>query len=105
MVDYHLHTDFCDHATGTCEEYADQARRAGLEEIGFADHAPLVFPKDTSYAMRAPSLPLYQAAIEKVRADYADLSVKIGLEADYFPEHEEKTRAMLKGYPYKITPL
>ena len=41
VIDYHLHTPLCRHATGSPEEYLEAARQKGLREIGFADHYPL----------------------------------------------------------------
>ena len=44
-ADYHMHTPLCGHALGEPFEYADQALKLGLTEIGFSDHAPFIkFP-------------------------------------------------------------
>jgi histidinol phosphatase-like PHP family hydrolase len=42
MIDYHVHTYLCDHASGTPGDYIEKALEAGLFEIGFSDHAPLL---------------------------------------------------------------
>lgn len=99
-VDYHMHTPLCGHATGEPREYAEQALRAGLSEIGFSDHAPLVSHQDARYTMNMSQLPLYHQMIESLQKSFKGLTIKLGLEADYVPGFEEKTRSILSGYPY-----
>ena len=36
-----MHTPLCGHAEGEPTEYAAQAARVGLTEIGFTEHAPM----------------------------------------------------------------
>ena len=100
IVDYHMHTPLCGHAVGAPNEYAQQARRIGLEEIGFSDHAPLVSHDDPKITMNIRQLPEYHKMIEEVRAKSHPLRVKIALEADFIPGFEDKTKAILGGYPY-----
>jgi histidinol-phosphatase (PHP family) len=38
---YHTHTTFCRHATGTPEEMIINAIKNGYKTIGFSEHAPL----------------------------------------------------------------
>ena len=99
-VDYHVHTPLCGHAHGEPAEYVEQALKMGLSEIGFSDHAPLVAYQDSRYTMREDELPRYHAMIEAVQKKYPKFSIKLGLEADFIPGFEAKTRAMLAGYPY-----
>jgi histidinol-phosphatase (PHP family) len=99
-VDYHMHTPLCGHAIGQPEEYVAQARRVGLSEIGFSDHAPLVSHEDPRYTMSRSQLPLYHQMIEGVQKKFPDFTIKLGLEADYIPGFEDKTQALLEGYPY-----
>ncbi|MEF2575850.1 MAG: histidinol-phosphatase [Eisenbergiella sp.] len=39
-VNYHTHTKLCMHATGTEKDYVQAALDAGLDILGFSDHAP-----------------------------------------------------------------
>ena len=48
-VDLHNHTTLCNHATGTVEEYVKRAIELGINEYGFACHAPMNF--DPKYRM------------------------------------------------------
>ena len=38
LVDYHVHTARCGHASGAMERYVEHAIEAGLTELGFSDH-------------------------------------------------------------------
>lgn len=99
--DYHMHTPLCGHAVGLPSEYAVQAIKVGLKEIGFSDHAPLVSHSDPKITMNFEQLPFYYKLIEDVQKQYAKkLYVKIGIEADFVPGCEEKTKAILDNYPY-----
>lgn len=101
IVDYHMHTPLCGHATGQPEEYARQALKVGLEEIGFSDHAPFVSQEATAIMMNREQLPEYHKMIEDVRQKYEGrLRIRIGIEADFVPGYEEKTKAILDDYSY-----
>jgi histidinol-phosphatase (PHP family) len=96
-----MHTALCGHAEGTAEEYAARAVKIGLEEIGFSDHAPFVVKDLPGITMKINELPIYQRMIEDVRCRYKDkLSIRIGIEADFIPGYEDKTRVILAAYPY-----
>lgn len=101
IADYHLHTPLCGHAVGEPLEYAEAAVEAGLEEIGFSDHAPFVHYEDPGITMNIKQLPEYYRLMEDVRKKYSNcLRVKIGIEADFVPGYEDKTQAILDDYPY-----
>ncbi len=95
-----MHTPLCGHATGEPSEYVEQALKVGLNEIGFSDHAPLVSHEDARYTMKHAELPVYHRMIEDVQKKYPKFIVKLGLEADFIPGFEAKTKAILSGYPY-----
>lgn len=99
-VDYHMHTPLCGHAVGQPEEYVQQAIKMGLGEIGFSDHAPLVSHEDARYTMNMSQLPLYHEMVQKVQKKYSSFTIKLGLEADYIPGFEDKTKKILDAYPY-----
>lgn len=99
--DYHMHTPLCGHAAGLPSEYVEHAIKVGLKEIGFSDHAPLVSHADPGITMSYEQLPLYHRMIEDVQKRFAKkLKIKIGIEADFIPGYEDKTKAILSGYPY-----
>ncbi len=86
--DYHLHTPLCHHAAGWPIEYARRAVEMGLEELGFADHAPFPEPFD-NWRMSLSDLPRYLAAVEEARAAFPQLTIRLGLEVDYLAGREE----------------
>lgn len=103
MVDYHIHTDRCGHAEGSIEEYYREARRKGLEEIGFADHFPLDllgFTPPLKVTMEGEELSQYVKDIDELRRQKRNPSVKMGIEVDYLPGKEEVIKRELKPYPF-----
>src|ERR1035437_4618648 len=100
-ADIHMHTPLCGHATGTPDEYAKQAIKIGLKEIGFSDHAPMLHKRMPGVTMSLEELPSYQAMIEDVQKRLASqISIKIGLELDFLPGFENKTKSIADSYPY-----
>ncbi|MDQ3856054.1 MAG: histidinol-phosphatase HisJ family protein, partial [Chloroflexota bacterium] len=102
--DYHVHTYLCGHATGTAEEYVLQASAQGLPEIGFAEHIPMYWlpesERDPTIAMRADQLPQYVQTVLALRAAHSDVTVRLGVEADFIPGHEERLAEILQRYPW-----
>ncbi len=99
-VDYHMHTPLCGHAEGQPYEYVEQALKVGLSEVGFSDHAPLVTGPDKRYTMNHDELPVYHRMMDEVKKNYPKFTIKVGLEADYVPGFEKKTKEFLDAYPY-----
>ena len=101
ISDYHMHTPLCGHAVGEPREYAQTAVKVGLEEIGFSDHAPLVSHEDPKITMSIKQLPTYYKMMEKVQVEFKDkLRIKVGIEADFIPGLEAKTKKILDDYKY-----
>lgn len=87
LTDYHVHTPLCRHAQGTPVEMAAQAVSLGLSELGFADHNPMPEPFD-DWRMLREELPQYFTHIETARAQYPELTIRLGLEVDYLDDCE-----------------
>ena len=102
-ADNHLHTKLCGHAAGEIDEYLDRAAALGIREVGFADHFPLYFlpPEKTipDYAMDESNLSAYINMV-KENAAVSSLNVKLGIEADFVPGHEEKLERLLAPYQF-----
>ena len=86
-ADFHMHTPLCLHAVGSPSEYAQVAIERGLPEIGFADHNPMPEYFD-DWRMQLADLPAYIEGVEKARADFPQLPIRLGLEVDYIPGME-----------------
>ena len=55
FANYHTHTYRCNHATGTEEEYINNAIALGFKELGFSDHAPFAFEDGVEAGYRVPT--------------------------------------------------
>jgi histidinol-phosphatase (PHP family) len=82
LADYHMHTPLCGHAEGEPIEYARQAVELGLTEIGFSEHCPLDHSYDT-LRMKVQDLPDYLSRIETARKAFPELTIRLGIEAEY----------------------
>jgi histidinol-phosphatase (PHP family) len=100
LVDYHIHTPRCGHASGAMRDYVLAAREAGLAEMGFADHFPLLHLDDPHLAMGLEEVPLYIAEVEALRAEFPDFPIRLGIEADYVPEVLDRLEELLGGYDF-----
>jgi histidinol-phosphatase (PHP family) len=94
-----MHTPLCRHAVGEPAEYVAAAEAAGVDEICFTCHCPMPDWFDQAPRMRRSELPEYVAMVRAVQ-DRGPVSVRLGIEADYFPGTEEYVRAMLQEYPF-----
>ena len=96
LSDYHVHTPLCHHAKGWPVEFAARAVALGLGELGFADHNPMPEPFD-DWRMLRGDLPRYFEEVEKARAQFPQLTIRLGLECDFLAGREswiEELRAM-----------
>ena len=101
MIDYHMHGNFCGHAEGELEEYVLEALGKGFVEIGFSAHLPKVVDPDPYHAMLENRLPDYVGLIEHLQMKYrGSINIKMGIEADFFPGLEDKSRELLAKYPF-----
>jgi histidinol-phosphatase (PHP family) len=110
IVDYHMHLRGSDdlpagrYSADCAEEYVEQARRLGVDEIGFSDH--VYHFAQTRDLWEIPwmlercvdDLDEYVGAVTEAKA--RGLPVKLGLEVDYFPGTEEALAELLEPYPW-----
>lgn len=87
LTDYHVHTPLCRHAAGWPIDFAERAMELGFQEIGFADHNPMPEPFD-DWRMLREELPRYIEAVEEARVRFPQLTIRLGLECDYFVGRE-----------------
>ena len=102
MKNYHTHTKRCYHAIDNEEEYIKAAIKSGYTELGFSDHTPWHY--DTSYhstmRMEEDKLAGYVKTLLNLREKYKNqISIKIGLECEYFPKYMNWLKQILKDYP------
>jgi histidinol-phosphatase (PHP family) len=100
LVDYHIHTRLCGHAVGEPEDYVRSALALGLTEIGFSDHMPLLRRRDERLTMAVKDLPLYVDLVNDVRKSVDELTVRLGIEMDYFPGQMDEIRDAAAPYAF-----
>jgi histidinol-phosphatase (PHP family) len=98
--DYHTHTPLCRHAAGEPSEYAACAVAAGLREMGFSDHSPMRRDDFDHWRMRLDQLDDYVEKVRRARRDYPNLQIKLALEVDYMPGHEEWIGELAARHPW-----
>jgi histidinol-phosphatase (PHP family) len=84
FADYHMHTPLCRHANGEPIEYAKFAFETGLSEIGFSDHSPAKEDDFDDWRMLISEFPEYIKSVQTAKSGVPEISVKLGLEIDYF---------------------
>ncbi len=99
-VDYHMHTTRCGHATGDMRQYVLRAIEVGLTEIGFSEHLPLVTGPAPGYTMAEDEVDGYVQEVRDLQEEFPDLTIRLGIEADFVPGFEEHTRAWIERYPF-----
>ena len=99
VPDYHMHTPRCNHAIGTIAEYAQFAVNSGLTEIGMSDHSPMPNGFDKAWRMDESELDSYFQELEDVKNQFSNqLSIKVGLEVDYYPGAEDYIQNLTSLY-------
>jgi histidinol-phosphatase (PHP family) len=98
--DYHMHTPLCRHAVGEPAEYAAQALKLGLTEIGFSDHSPMRQDDFDLWRMRLDQLDEYVENIRRTQKQFPQLRIKLALEVDYLPGGEDWVRELAGRYPW-----
>ena len=102
MLDYHVHTSLCNHASGTMEAYIRQGIAAGLSEICFLDHLTL-HERGRHMSMAPSDVPLYYQTIRRLGQTYKnDIQVKAGLEIDYDPENLSEIKKIIQPYDFDV---
>ena len=99
-ADYHMHTLLCRHAVGVPTDYAAEAVRRGLTEIGFSEHNPMIRDDYDDWHMLQGDLDDYVAKVEQARRDHPGLVIKLALEVDYIPGQEDWIRSLAARHPW-----
>ena len=98
--DYHMHTPLCRHAADEPVDYARRAVALGMTEIGFSDHSPMARDDFDDWRMRLDQLDEYVEMVEQARRAFPALTIRLGLEVDYIPGHEDWIRDLASRHPW-----
>lgn len=99
-ADYHMHTPLCHHAVGEPIEYAAQAARLGLTELGFSEHSPMPRDDFDDWRMEFDKMDQYVEMVQRARKAFPGLTIKLALEVDYIPGLEEWIEKLSKLHPW-----
>ena len=99
---YHTHTYRCGHARGEDREYVEAAIKAGIKILGFSDHSPMIYNTDfkSGYRVRLEAVEGYFSSLLSLKEEYKnDIDIRIGFEAEYYPEIFDKFIDYISGFP------
>jgi len=98
--DYHVHTRFSD-GEGEPAQCVERALALGLPEIGITDHlTPSVLDAEGAWSIGHERLGEYVGAVRDAAARYPEITVLLGVEADYVPGAEAELAGLLGAYPF-----
>ncbi len=100
MVDYHLHSFLCRHGKGEIYEYVESAIQKGLTEIGFAEHIPIPDLDDPTGRMVIDDWDKYLNDVRAAQKQYPEITIRLGIEADYLPEFMPYIQNFLQQYEF-----
>ena len=95
-----MHTPLCNHAEGEPTEYAAQAARIGLKEIGFSEHAPMPRDDFDDWRMLDGDMNQYIEKIDLATLENPTVTIKKSLEIDYIPGYEKWIKELAKRYKW-----
>lgn len=102
IANYHTHTYRCGHARGEDRRYVEEAIAAGIQILGFSDHAPMPFITEHHSGHRIPldRAQDYFTSLSDLKKEYArDITIHIGVEAEYYPETFDLFWDYIKQFP------
>ena len=102
IANYHTHTKRCRHASGSDREYVESAIKAGVDVLGFSDHAPYLFKNKnyySSYRMFIDQIEDYRDSVLALKKEYEkDIRILFGFELEYYKETHKEEMAFLSKY-------
>jgi histidinol-phosphatase (PHP family) len=102
MIDYHLHTLFCNHAVGGMERYVQNAVDFGFREICFLDHLT-IRKTEPGLSMTPEEIPHYYYAVQILKQNYKNkIRIKAGLEVDFNPRHTGFYQDVVGTYAFDV---
>ncbi len=100
IISYHNHTTWSDGVT-TIADQIEGARRCNIDELGISDHYVLSpETRHVGWSMPVHRLDEYVEELRAAALHSQHPTVRIGLEADFFPETVENLRNCLASYSF-----
>jgi histidinol-phosphatase (PHP family) len=102
MIDYHIHTKLCNHATGEMGAYVKRAVEKGLKEICFLDHLTLSEPGNR-LSMQPGEVPFYFQAAQMLKRQFnGEIQIKTGLEVDFSPADTHSVQEIIQTFSFDV---
>jgi histidinol-phosphatase (PHP family) len=96
--DFHVHESHSkDAPRATVEKYCRMAESRGIDEIAFTTHL-ILWGRDQDYGVQPHTISNYLNGIEEAQ-ESTDVSLRTGLEIDYFPQEERRIEEILEDHP------
>ena len=95
-----MHTPLCRHASGEPVDYARRGVELGFTEIGFSDHSPMKRDDFDDWRMFNRQLDEYVEKVRRAQREFPQLTIRLGLEVDYLPGHEDWIRDLAARHPW-----
>lgn len=100
MISYHNHSTWSD-GKAHLPSLVAKARSVGLSELGISDHLTIhPHGKAFPWAMPSEALEKYVGEVASISREQAPFPVKLGVEADFFPETVDRLGELLDGFPF-----
>jgi histidinol-phosphatase (PHP family) len=104
LVSYHGGHSLTD-GEGEPERFVEAAIEKGFVGLGFSEHMPLppryAYPASPEWAILKKNFDGYVETIRKLQETYrADLSILVGIEAEYLPDEEAYLSGFLDEYAF-----
>ena len=99
LVSYHTHTQWSD-GNADAQTMWNAAKNAGLSEIGISDHYVLTPDEIEGWSMPLDFLPEYTETLTALTKNNSPTKLKIGIEADYFPQTINALKQELLKYNF-----
>lgn len=86
--DLHNHTLLCNHATGSIDQYIQEAIKKDIKIFGFSEHAPMHF--DFNYRLGFNQVDLYENNIRQAQEKFKDkIDILLAYEVDFLPQYSD----------------
>jgi histidinol-phosphatase (PHP family) len=94
-MDYHLHTAVTIDCKMSEIDACERAVALGVDEIAFTNHSMLTEPE---YTISVSDMIAHWRQVQVCQQRYSHLTIRLGLELDYYPERENEIRAVIQRY-------
>lgn len=101
MIDSHTHPFGLGRTFAGMHKFAEKAKKIGLDELCFTEHAPCAPTIMQPYMMTMEDTENYWKWGNIIKQEFSqDLRIRVGLEIDYHPDNINFINKLLKKHPF-----